>query len=412
MVDLLAMPDALPDLRDYPRWQSLLSATRLPAALVDLDAVDANIAAVLAAVEDTNVTIRVATASVRCTALLRHIIEKGTPRIRGLMTFHAHETALLAELGFDDMLCAYPVGRRDEADVFGRLSAEGRCVTATVDDPHHLRLLSEAAERHDTEIAVCIDLDVSWRPFGDTHIGVRRSPLRDSEQVRAFAQLVTEAPGLRLDGLMAYESQVATLQDRTRGDRLKDPMRRIIKSQSRSLAADRRGAALEALEDSKLKPAFVNGGGTGSLHSTVNDPSVTEISVGSGFTCPHLSDGFSDLSLAPAAFFALGVVRSSDADHITCAGGGYIAGGPTGTDRMPLVHSPPGLETIPLEGYGAVQTPFKIVGEARPDIGDPIICRPARSGELMERFDEVHFVRGDQIETTVPTYRGLGGSFL
>lgn len=406
------MPAALPDTRDYPRWQSLLSGARLPAALVDLDALDANLAALLDAVEGTDVTIRIATKSVRCTAVLRHIIEQGGSRIRGLTTYHAHETALLAELGFDDMLCVCPPGRRDEADVFGRLSAEGRCVVPVVDDRHHLRLLAEAAEAHDTEIGVCIDLDVSWRPVGDMHLGVRRSPLRDSEQVRAFAKLVAESPRLRLDGLMAYEAQVATAQDKTRGDRLRDPVRRFIKSQSRALVADRRMASVDALKAEGLPLALVNGGGTGSLRSTLTDPAVTEVTVGSGFYCPHLFDGFSDLDIIPAAFFALGVVRTSDADHVTCAGGGYIASGPPGLDRLPLVHSPNGLQAVEREAFGEVQTPFKLVGDARPDIGDPVICRHAKAGELMERFDEVHLVRGEEIVTTVPTYRGLGGCFL
>lgn len=406
------MPAALPDTRDYLRWQALLSGARLPAALVDLDALDANLATVLDALDGTDVTVRVATKSVRCTAVLRHIVEQGAPRIRGLMTYSAHETALLAELGFDDMLCAYPPGRRDEADVFARLSAEGRCIVVMVDDPHHLRLLGEAAEAHGTEIAVCIDLDVSWRPLGDMHLGVRRSPLRDSEQVRAFAKLIGEAPRLRLDGLMAYEAQVAGLQDRTRGDRMRDPLRRFIKAQSRPIAADRRMASVEAIQEEGLSLALVNGGGTGSLRSTMADPSITEVTVGSGFYCPHLFDGFTGLDLAPAAFFALGVVRTSDTDHVTCAGGGYVASGPPGLDRLPLVHSPPGLEPVELEAFGEVQTPFKLVGDARPDIGDPIVCRHAKAGELMERFDEVHLVRGDRIEATVPTYRGLGGTFL
>ena len=405
------MPPALPDTRDHARWQALLSAARLPAALVDLDALDANLATMLAALEGTDITVRVATKSVRCTAVLRHIVEQGAPRVRGLMTYNAHETALLAELGFDDLLCAYPPGRRDEAAVFAQLSAEGRCVVVMVDDPHHLRLLGEAAEAHDTEIAVCIDVDVSYRPIGDLHLGVRRSPIRDSEQVRAFAQLVADAPRLRLDGLMAYEAQVAGVQDHTRGDRLRDPVRRFVKAQSRPLAADRRMASVEAIREAGLPLAFVNGGGTGSLLSTPADPSVTEISVGSGFYCPHLFDGYAGLDLRPAAFFALGVVRTSDTDHVTCAGGGYVASGPPAPDRMPLVHSPPGLEPVDLEAFGEVQTPFKLVGEARPDIGDPIICRHAKAGELMERFDEVHLVRGDRIEATVPTYRGLGGCF-
>jgi D-serine deaminase-like pyridoxal phosphate-dependent protein len=406
------MADALPDTHDYARWKTALSGSRLPAAVVDMDAFDRNLKQLLDGLEGTPLTLRVATKSIRCTGLLRHIIEQGGPRIRGLMTWSAHECAMLAELGFDDMVCAYPVGRRDEAEVFARLAAEGRYVVAMVDDPHHVRLLAEAAQHAKVEIPLCIDLDVSWRPGADLHFGVRRSPVRDSEQVRVLAQAVAASDGVRLDGLMAYEAQVAGLQDRTRGSRLLDPVRAVIKSRSKPLAADRRGAAVATLKEDGFNLGFVNGGGTGSLRSTAKDPSVTEITVGSGFLCPHLFDGYPDLDLVPAAFFALGVVRSSDPDHVTCAGGGYIASGKAGADRSARVHAPAGIQPLEHEGFGEVQTPFLVTGHIRPDVGDPVLCRHAKAGELMERFDEILLVRGDEIVSRMPTYRGLGGTFF
>ena len=37
----------------------------------------------------------------------------------------------------------------------------------------------------------------------------------------------------------------------------------------------------------------------GSVHSTSADPSVTEVTAGSGFLCPHLFDGYDRLPLDP-----------------------------------------------------------------------------------------------------------------
>ena len=75
MVDHASMPADQPDTRDYPRWQSLLSgAARCTGGP---DALDANVATLLDALEGTDVTIRIATKSVRCTAVLRYIIEQG-----------------------------------------------------------------------------------------------------------------------------------------------------------------------------------------------------------------------------------------------------------------------------------------------------------------------------------------------
>ena len=59
-------------------------------------------------------------------------------------------------------------------------------------------------------------------------------------------------------------------------------------------------AAARALTDLEL----VNGGGTGSLHVTHLDPALTELAAGSGLFAPTLFDGYDDLSLSPAAYFA------------------------------------------------------------------------------------------------------------
>ena len=192
-----------------------------------------------------------------------------------------------------------------------------------------------------------------------------------------------------------------------------DPVRRLVKRRSRPLAANRRRKVVSALRAGGHRIHVVNGGGTGSVRSTGRDPSVTEVTAGSGFLCSHLFDHYDGLPLRPAAFFALPIVRRSDPNHVTCAGGGYVASGPAGPDRLPLVHLPAGLTPLPLEGFGEVQTPF-VLGSTAPPLhaGDPVICRHAKAGELAERFERYLLVRGGRVEGREPTYRGLGASFF
>ena len=109
----------------------------------------------------------------------------------------------------------------------------------------------------------------------------------------------------------------------------------------------------------------------------------------------------------------LSVVRVSDPGFVTCGGGGYIASGAAGADRLPMVHAPAGLAPVDLEGFGEVQTPLVLDGTGPTlAIGDPVVCRHAKGGELAERFSEVLLVRGGEIVDRAPTYRGLGGCFL
>lgn len=56
-------------------------------------------------------------------------------------------------------------------------------------------------------------------------------------------------------------------------------------------------------------------------------------------------------------------------------------------------------------------TPFRITGGEAPAIGSIVLCRPAKAGEWLERFDEVAIVKGGRVIARERTYRGLGGAF-
>ncbi len=45
-------------------------------------------------------------------------------------------------------------------------------------------------------------------------------------------------------------------------------------------------------------------------------------------------------------------------------------------------------------------------------LGDKVYFRHTKAGELCERFDHLHLVRGAEVVDTVPTYRGEGRTFL
>jgi D-serine deaminase-like pyridoxal phosphate-dependent protein len=169
-------------------------------------------------------------------------------------------------------------------------------------------------------------------------------------------------------------------------------------------------AAVRAAAGADLE--IVNGGGTGSLERTARESAITEVAAGSGLYAPTLFDAYRAFSLKPAALFALPVVRRPGPGVATLLGGGYIASGEPGKDRLPSVHLPRGLTLDGREGAGEVQTP--ILGEAADAlrVGDVVFLRHAKAGELCERFDVLHLVRGDRVVDTVPTYRGEGQAFL
>ena len=173
----------------------------------------------------------------------------------------------------------------------------------------------------------------------------------------------------------------------------------------------RRAAVVDAV--SRVTPLeLVNGGGTGSLAATASENAVTEVTAGSGFYDSVLFDHYRSLDLRPAAAFAMPVVRKPSPRIATVLGGGYLASGAPGKDRLPEPYLPRGLRLDPLEGAGEVQTP--VLGEpaARLGLGDRVYFRHAKAGELCERFASLHLVEGGRIVDEVPTYRGEGKCFL
>jgi D-serine deaminase-like pyridoxal phosphate-dependent protein len=383
--------------RTWESYEALFDGIEAPFAFVDMDALDANAAEMLG--RSRGKPIRVASKSVRCRPILEQILER--EGFQGLMTFTLAEALWLHEHGFHDLLMAYPTADRE---ALARLpEKEGPILMA--DSVEHLDLIPGGAR-------VCIEIDLSyWLMGGRIRIGAKRSPVRTPEQAAALAREVAARPGLELAGVMGYESHIAGVGDRPLGKPLQGPAIRWIKRRSAREIAERRAAVVEAVR--AVAPIeLVNGGGTGSLHTTSVEDAVTELTAGSGFFAPTLFDRYADFTLRPAAMFALPVVRRPGARVATALGGGYPASGPAGADRLPRPHLPPGLKLDGLEGAGEVQTPLLGRPAERLRVGDRVYFRHAKAGELCERFDSLYLVRGGSIADQVPTYRGEGRCFL
>jgi D-serine deaminase-like pyridoxal phosphate-dependent protein len=399
----------------YLLYKQALNEQPLPLAFVDLDQFDANIAYVRSIVANSGKTIRVGTKSIRCEALTGRIFELGGNDFKGLLTYTAAETAWLAEKGHDDFIIAYPTVQESDLSLILELTEKGKAVLPMVDCLDHLQILSKAAEVRGIKLGVCLEIDMAFHPFNlsGLHLGVRRSPLRSPEEVIKLVEQAEKCRHVEIKALMGYEGHIAGTADAIPGKTFKNAFMRYLKRSSVRELTARRQAIVSALAGSGLNLEIVNGGGSGSLRSTLQDQSITEITVGSGFFCPGLFHNFAEVNYRPSAFFAIQFVRKPADKMITCLGGGYTASGPVGPEKLPLPAMPVGLQYLSLEGAGEVQTPF-ILPEDCPELnlGDPIILQHAKGGELCERFDSLLLIKKHSITGSVPTYRGEGKTFL
>ncbi len=388
-------------------WQRMDAATAAvdgPFAALSLDALAHNARDMVARAAGT--TLRLATKSVRCRPVIEAVLQ--TPGWHGVLAATLPE-ALWLSATVDDVLLGYPTADRAALRALAGDERALERVTIMIDSAEQLDLIDAVIPGH-PELRVALELD-SALEVGRMRAGVLRSPLRTPQQLRALARTIVDRDGFRLVGIMSYEAQIAGVQDRRRRGGSPAFIIRAMQRMSASELLDRRAAAVAAVRE--LTPLeFVNGGGTGSIDVTAADAAVTEIGAGSGLFGPHLFDGYRSFRPAPALAFALPVVRRPGPGMATALGGGWVSSGPRSVDRDPVVAWPEGLRIDTAEGPGEVQTPVLGAAADRLRLGDRVWLRHAKAGELCERTDTLHLVAGDQVVTTLPTYRGEGRKLL
>jgi D-serine deaminase-like pyridoxal phosphate-dependent protein len=416
----LTRPTTAPWTAPADYWPELDAATaqlEAPLGVLVLEALAANAFDLLD--RAAGLPIRVASKSIRVREVLDAVL--ALPGYRGILAYTLPEALWLAaeadgRPGHDDVVVGYPTADRA---AIAQLAADpllASRVTLMVDDLAQLDLIDTVVPpaRRAVPIRVCLELDSSYDSVLLGHAGVRRSPVHTVEAARRVAEAVAARPGFRLVGMMGYEAQIAGQVNRGTGRGT------VIRWMQRASAAelhDRRALAVGAVRE-VAELDFVNGGGTGSIESTHADGSVTEVAAGSGLFGPHLFDGYVHFTPAPAASFALSVVRRPTPDIVTLLGGGWIASGPTAPDRQPQLVWPEGLRTLPRERAGEVQTPVAGAAARELAIGDRVWLRHTKAGELSEHVNAFALVslgsRAGQggVIGHLPTYRGEGKAFL
>lgn len=377
-----------------------------PLMVVDLDAFDANAGAL--AQRAGGVPIRVASKSLRVPDLIRRALER--PGFSGVLGFTVAEALWLEEQGVsDDIVVAYPsVDRAALTRLVSSPSAASR-ITLMVDDVAHLDVVDSVRSSTAVPVRVALDVDAGLRWAGQ-HVGPKRSPLAGVDDVLALARQVVDRPGFRLVGVMTYEGQVAGVPDDVPGQRARSAVVRRLKRLSLAQLADRRALVAAALAE-LTELEFWNAGGSGSVAESGADPVVTEVAAGSGLLVPGLFDHYRSFAPRPAAFFGVPVTRRPREGIVTVHGGGLVASGAAGRDRLPLPWAPAGLALTALEGAGEVQTPLTGAAAAMLGIGDLVWFRHAKSGELFEHATRAHLLAGDRLVGESRTYRGHGHVF-
>lgn len=392
---------------NYFNYSKAINNQQLPLAIVDLDILQQNLIDIIKRCEERK--IRIASKSIRSVEMLKYILNF-SEQIQGIMCFTLEELNFLCEQNFDDLLLAYPDFQPNQLEKVALNIKNGKKITLMVDLENHLDVLNNLAKKHNIIIPVCMDLDMSSTVFG-IYFGVYRSSIKTKNNITEFLKILSKYPNLKLNGLMGYEAQIAGVGDNLNNQYFKNLVIKLLKKISVKEIAIRRQEAVHTIEKILgYKLEIVNGGGTGSIESTLKEKCITEVTVGSGIYSSHLFDNYVAFKHKPAAFFAIQITRNPNQNIYTAHGGGYIASGSTEVIKAPKPYLPEGMHLLKNEGAGEVQTPLFYKGKL--EIGSPVFFRHAKAGELCERFNELTIISNNKIVDCFKTYRGEGKAFL
>ncbi|QDF04600.1 D-TA family PLP-dependent enzyme [Myxococcus xanthus] len=222
-----------------------------PAALVDLDRVDANLKRVAMYTRQHGLRWRPHTKTHKTPEFAALQLAAGA---QGVTVATVREAEVMATV-CDDILLAYPPVGDDRLARLMALPPHVRLIVA-LDSGEALEMLSRAARRAGRTVGVLVELD----------LGMRRVGLQSTGDAIALAGNVAFGSGLEYRGITFYAGHLRLPQEK---------LGSAMRAQSERLAA-----FIEALTDSGLRPETVSGGSTPTLWRSHEVAGLTEIRPG------------------------------------------------------------------------------------------------------------------------------------
>ena len=348
-----------------------LDAVETPALVLDLDAFEANLDGMAAAMAAAGVKLR-AHAKTHKSPVVAHLqMARGAV---GQCVQKVAEAEALAWGGVPDILVTNQVVG---AAKLARLAALARIARVAVcaDDARQVAALEAAAEAAGVRLPVLVEIDV-----GMGRCGVAAGP-----EAVALAQRIAGSRHLRFGGLQAYHGTA---------QHMRAPAQRQAAVAG---AVERARRTVEQLRQQGLDCPIVGGGGTGTFALEAASGIYTEIQAG--------SYAFMDADYARneggpqfrQALFVLATVMSTAQPGVAVLDAGLKA---LALDSgMPLVWQRPGVTYV-----GASDEHGKLACEpgAAPELGEKLLLAPGHCDPTVDRYDWYVGVRGGAVACLWP----------
>jgi D-serine deaminase-like pyridoxal phosphate-dependent protein len=345
-----------------------------PALLLDLDALDRNIAAMAAHAKAAGINLRPHAKGAKSVEIGRRQVAAGAI---GICCATLGEAEVIAGAGIADVLVTSPVVTPAMIDRLMTLNQRAKGLMVIADNPANVDALVAAAARAGQPLSLIVEFDVGQGRTGTTSV----------EAASALAQRIKASPHLRYRGVQAYYGHlqhVAAFADR--------------KAAADTQIARVRGL-LERLRADGLAPEIVSGGGTGTFDIDPGGGVFTELQAGS---YPFMDREYLEIDMTSgrsspfaASLFVQASVVSANREGFAVVNAGYKSFATEG--GMPRVVVPRlANATYKLMGdeHGGIQYDS---GSGTLKVGDAVEFLTPHCDPTINLYDRYHCMRGDTL---------------
>jgi D-serine deaminase-like pyridoxal phosphate-dependent protein len=358
--------------------KSSRSAIDTPALIVDIEALERNIATMAARANAWGVTLRPHAKTHKCSAIARLQVLAGAS---GIACATIDEAEVMVEANLPGVLITSPLATERKVSRLTELAHRRSDLAVVADHPQHVSLLDEIARRSEVSLSVLVDLDV----------GDHRTGAATVEAAVNLAQQIQAARHLRFAGIQGYAGRIQHVAA-------------FAKRKSAAAEVSEQLAELRTrLEFLGLAPSVVTGGGTGT--QAIDGPGgvFTELQVGSyifmdaEYAGVELDDGKHN-PFEPALFVQTTVISSNQRDFVTTDGG---------TKAFALNGPPPQILNGPAAGcayefQGDEHGRINLKPGVRLSLGNWLDCQPPHCDPTVSLYDRIVCVKGDEVVDVWP----------
>jgi D-serine deaminase-like pyridoxal phosphate-dependent protein len=341
-----------------------------PALIVEVEALERNIAAMAAFAAKTGLALRPHAKTHKSVEIARRQIAAGAV---GVCCAKPGEAEALAEGGIENILITSPVVGRAGVERLGVLARSSRGLMASVDHPDAVDALAACG----APLTLIVDIDP----------GIHRTGVADGAAALSLARRIADAPSLTFAGVQfycgsqqhieAFAARREAIVERT------DYLRQIVRN----------------LTGAGLAPNIVTGGGTGTHVIDAELGVFTELQVGSYVfmdrqygDCDLTGDGRPPFE---TALMVDARVISANHSFMATVDAGFKAFA-TEAGAPPIVAGAAAGAAYHFMGdeHGCVVPPF---GEAPPGLGEVVTFAAPHCDPTVNLYEAYHAVKGDTL---------------